>query len=89
MLNIDYHVCDRSFYNCRELYTVSYRATEEDIIMNSRCESSKNTKTCLKSQQLEDIRLEDNKIEGWLLKFNKARSRNYQHLEQLLSFYTQ
>lgn len=65
---------------------------------NSRRESSKTTKTCLKSQQLEEIKLEDNnKIEEvfpWLPNFNKtirsyAGSRNYQHLEQLLLLYTQ
>ncbi|XP_011877114.1 PREDICTED: uncharacterized protein LOC105567130 isoform X2 [Vollenhovia emeryi] len=81
------------------IYAVSYRATEEDTVMdtNSRRERSKNTKACSKNQQLEDIRLEDsNRIEvfPWLPKFNKAicscaGSRNYQHLERLLSLYTQ
>ncbi|KYN21492.1 hypothetical protein ALC57_06106 [Trachymyrmex cornetzi] len=78
------------------------RATEEDIVMdtNSKCENNKNTKKRLKSQEksLEDIRLEDNnKIEQllpWLLKFNKiirscTGSRNYEHLERLVFFYTQ
>lgn len=65
---------------------------------NSRCESSKNIKACSKSQHQEDIKLEENdKLEDvfpWLLKFSadicsSTGSRNYQHLEQLLSFYTQ
>ncbi|XP_018360951.1 PREDICTED: uncharacterized protein LOC108759811 [Trachymyrmex cornetzi] len=67
---------------------------------NSKCENNKNTKKRLKSQEksLEDIRLEDNnKIEQllpWLLKFNKiirscTGSRNYEHLERLVFFYTQ
>ncbi|KYN08632.1 hypothetical protein ALC62_00303 [Cyphomyrmex costatus] len=72
---------------------------KEDIVMdtNSKCESNKNTKKCLKSQ-LEDVKLEDNnKIEQvllWLPKFNKvlrscSRNRNYEHLKRLLFFYTQ
>lgn len=66
----------------------------------SRRESSKNTKTCFKSLEddLKHIRLEDNnkikEVFPWLPKFNEdlhscAGSRNYQHLERLLSFYTQ
>jgi len=67
---------------------------------NSKYESNKNTKKRSKNQEkrLEDVRLEDNnKIEQllpWLLKFNKiihsyTGSRNYEHLERLLFFYTQ
>ncbi|XP_018046480.1 PREDICTED: uncharacterized protein MAL13P1.304-like, partial [Atta colombica] len=80
----------------------TYRATKEDIVMdsNSKYESNKNTKKRSKNQEkrLEDVRLEDNnKIEQllpWLLKFNKiihsyTGSRNYEHLERLLFFYTQ
>lgn len=69
-----------------------------DIKVVSRRESSKNTKTCLKNQQQEDIKLDDNntteEVFPWLSKFNKvvrsyAGSRNYQHLEELLLLYTQ
>lgn len=69
-----------------------------DIKVVSRRENSKNRKTCLKNQQQEDIKLDDNntteEVFPWLLNFNKivrsyAGSRNYQHLEELLLLYTQ
>lgn len=66
--------------------------------MNSRRESSKNTKIYLKIQQLEDIKLDANNtvedIFSWLMKFEKSAhlctgNRTYQRLDQLLLLYTQ
>ncbi|XP_036138861.1 uncharacterized protein LOC105829396 isoform X2 [Monomorium pharaonis] len=91
--------CRKSTTNTR-INASSHKATKKTIVMdaNSKRKNNKNTKACLKSQQLENIKLEDdNKLEEvfpWLSKFNKdirscAGSRSYQHLKQLLSLYIQ